>query len=169
MIRKPITPKTKVAELLNDYPELEDALIEISPEFSKLKNPILRNTVAKIATLEQAASMAELPIGDVVNRLRELAGFEELDIAETGKKTEDFPIDEALIESVFDARPIVNAGGHPMHEVIELMDKLSNGKMLELITPFVPAPLVEIGRNRGLKVKTVEIDKSTYKTYYCKC
>ena len=49
-----ITPKTKVLQLIEAYPHLEDVLIEYVPAFKKLKNPILRNTVAKIATLQQA-------------------------------------------------------------------------------------------------------------------
>lgn len=48
-----ITPKTKVLELIETYPELEDILIEYAPAFKKLKNPLLRKTVAKIATLQQ--------------------------------------------------------------------------------------------------------------------
>jgi len=37
MKKHPITPKTKVAELLENYPSLEQELIDIAPEFSKLK------------------------------------------------------------------------------------------------------------------------------------
>ena len=55
-----ITPKTKVLELIETYPELEDILIEIAPAFKKLKNPILRKTVAKIATLQQAAAIGNI-------------------------------------------------------------------------------------------------------------
>lgn len=51
-----ITPKTKVLQLIETYPQLEELLIEMVPTFEKLKNPVLRRTVAKIATLQQAAS-----------------------------------------------------------------------------------------------------------------
>ena len=44
-----ISPKTKVGELLDAYPELESVLMEMSPAFEKLKNPILRRTVARVA------------------------------------------------------------------------------------------------------------------------
>lgn len=167
MNRKPITPKTKVAELLNDYPELENDLIAISSEFSRLKNPVLRKTVAKVATLEQAARMAGLPVGEVVNKLRSLAGLDNLDVSPTSQAgSDDFDINPEMIQEVFDARPIIETGGHPMHEVIELMNKLENGKVLELITPFVPMPLIDIGKNRGLKVKTEQVSADLMKTYY---
>ena len=59
-----ITPKTKVLQVIEAYPELEDVLIGYVPAFKKLKNPILRNTVAKIATLQQAASVGKVKIED---------------------------------------------------------------------------------------------------------
>jgi hypothetical protein len=54
----PITPETKIADLLDAYPQLEDVLIQQSPHFTALKNPILRKTVAKVATLERASQMS---------------------------------------------------------------------------------------------------------------
>lgn len=49
-----ITPQTKVGELLDAFPELEETLFSLSPKFKHLKNPMLRKTVAKVATLYQA-------------------------------------------------------------------------------------------------------------------
>ncbi|MHC4830644.1 MAG: DUF1858 domain-containing protein [Planctomycetota bacterium] len=43
----PITPETKVAQLLQHYPELEETLIAMAPAFKKLRNPVLRRSVAK--------------------------------------------------------------------------------------------------------------------------
>ncbi|MGD8491813.1 MAG: DUF1858 domain-containing protein, partial [Anaerolineae bacterium] len=51
-----IAPKTKVAELISAYPQLEQVLIDYVPAFEKLKNPVLRKTVARITTLQQAAA-----------------------------------------------------------------------------------------------------------------
>lgn len=53
-----ITPHTKVSELLDAYPELEPILLELSPAFEKLKNPLLRKTIARFTTLKHAASIA---------------------------------------------------------------------------------------------------------------
>ena len=39
----PITPETKVGEMLEAYPQLEEVLLEISPTFRKLRNPVLRS------------------------------------------------------------------------------------------------------------------------------
>ena len=64
---------------MNAYPELEEKLIEMAPVFKKLKNPILRRTIARVTTLQQAAAVGEIPVHKLVNSLRELAGQGELE------------------------------------------------------------------------------------------
>ena len=68
--------KTKLAELLKSYPFLLEFLAGWSPKFAKLRNPVLRNTVGKMATLDQVAAMGDVPldkllsaIGDEVRRV----------------------------------------------------------------------------------------------------
>ena len=58
-----ITPSTRVAEMLDNYPELEDTLIGIAPPFKKLKNPVLRKTIAKMSSKGVAAAL-KLPLSD---------------------------------------------------------------------------------------------------------
>ena len=69
-----ISPKTKVLQLIETYPQLEDVLINYVPAFKKLKNPILRKTVAKIATLQQAAVVGNVKVEDLINLLRKEVG-----------------------------------------------------------------------------------------------
>jgi hypothetical protein len=59
-----ITPSTKVGDMLDNYPELEETLIGIAPPFKKLKNPFLRKTVAKVATLKHIASVGNVPLNE---------------------------------------------------------------------------------------------------------
>ena len=69
-----ISAQTKVNELLQAFPQLETVLISLNPKFKKLQNPILRNSIGRIATLQQAAAVAELPPLSFVNRLRNEVG-----------------------------------------------------------------------------------------------
>ena len=71
----PITPETKIAELLDAYPQLEEVLIRQSAHFTALKNPILRKTVAKVATIEKAAQMSGIPVRRLVATLRRPPDF----------------------------------------------------------------------------------------------
>ena len=56
----PITPETKVAQLLEDHPALEEVLVSLAPAFSKLRNPVLRRTIARVTTLKRAAEVRNM-------------------------------------------------------------------------------------------------------------
>jgi DUF438 domain-containing protein len=61
-----IAPETKLDSLLKTYPFLLDFLADWSPHFARLRNPLLRNTVGKLATLEQAAALGEVPLDRLI-------------------------------------------------------------------------------------------------------
>ena len=65
-----VTPETRIGPLLDAHPELEDVLIGLSPEYRRLRNPILRRTVARLATVSQAARIASLPVPQLLEALR---------------------------------------------------------------------------------------------------
>ena len=69
-----ITPTTRVNDLLNLYPELEETLIDIAPPFKKLKNKFLRKSVAKVATLKHISSVGNVPLNELINKIREAVG-----------------------------------------------------------------------------------------------
>ena len=48
-----ISPETKIGSLLDRFPDLEKTLLEMAPEFKKLRNPILRKTIARVTSLRQ--------------------------------------------------------------------------------------------------------------------
>lgn len=140
-----ITPKTKVVELIEAYPHLEDILIKYVPAFSKLKNPLLRRTVAKIATLQQAASIGNVKTGDLINLLRKEVGQE---LINTGNETayntkKPSWFEETLIEKEFDIREMLAAGEQPVNQVISDLSHLNKGKIYKLTSPFLPAPLID--------------------------
>ena len=64
-----INAKTKIDVLLKQYPFLEDFLITLSPKFKGLKNPIMRKTMGKVATLEMASTISGLNIDTLIASL----------------------------------------------------------------------------------------------------
>lgn len=141
-----ITPKTKVYELLEAYPQLEDTLIEIAPVFKKLKNPVLRRTIARVTTLQQAAQVGQVPVHQMVNTLRQKVGqdtLEGLEASAAGNTVAPSWLIEEKIVMRLDARPIIEQGGHPLGEVLTGVGDLKPGEIYELVTPFLPAPLIE--------------------------
>ena len=69
-----IRSKTKVLQLIEAYPQLEEVLIGYVPAFKKLKNPVLRNTVARITTLQQASAIGDVKVEELINHLRKKSG-----------------------------------------------------------------------------------------------
>lgn len=155
-----ISPKTKVGELLDAYPELENELLDLSPAFAKLKNPILRKTVARIATLQQAAVVGGLNTDELVNRLRRAAGQNEV----AGNSGPDFYLvpsapdwfNTAKLTRHFDATPVINEGGSPLQEILSMAKNLQPGEFLEVTTPFVPAPVIDMLRDKGFRVFSLQ-------------
>lgn len=142
-----ITPKTKIYDLLEAFPELEDTLIALAPEFRKLKNPVLRKTIARITNIGQAAVVGGLNVEEMVNRLREKAGQGTVSILDEGeqKYTTSRPSwfsEEALVSTI-DIREMLNRGEQPVHEVLAAAKHLEKDQILLIIAPFIPAPLLD--------------------------
>jgi hypothetical protein len=124
---------------------LEGVLIKYVPAFSKLKNPLLRKTVAKIATLQQAASIGNVKTGDLINILRKEVGQELLNESDNTTYNTNKPswYNETLIEKEFDIREMLAAGEQPVNQVISDLNHLNSGKIYKLTSPFLPAPLID--------------------------
>lgn len=155
-IKLVITPKTKVGELLEAYPGLEPVLMEMSPSFEKLRNPILRKTVARVATLSQIAIVGGLAVDEIVKRLRKEAGQEtDEPIKANAEYLMSAPPDwfnESRVTEIYDATPVINAGESPMAAIISKASLLKKGEILEIHTPFTPAPVIDKLREKGFKV-----------------
>lgn len=155
-----ISPKTKVGELLDAYPHLETVLMGLSPAFEKLKNPILRKTVARVATLQQIAVVGGLTVDSIVSRLRQEAGqvSDEEITSENEYFTSEAPewFDQKRITNKLDARPVINSGGSPMQEIIQSTGLLKPGEIFELETPFVPAPIIDMLKSKGFKIYSIQ-------------
>jgi uncharacterized protein (DUF2249 family) len=169
----PITPDTKVGALLDSYPQLESTLLEIAPAFAKLQSPILRKTVAKVTTLRQAAKVGGVSLADMINKLRQAAGItlgEIVDDAAAGAADDKRPewFDESAICKSIDGRPILEKGEHPVGIVLKEIGNLQKGRILELITPFLPAPLIDKGKEVGCLAWSKSENADIVKTYFYK-
>ncbi len=165
-----ITPDTKVGQVLDAYPHLESVLIEMTPAFSKLRHPILRKTVGKVAILQQVAEVGKISLATLINTLRQKAGIsEEFSGAENNKGTAVPPWFEiSKITMTLDARAMLEAGKHPLGRVLAEVNELTSGQIYELTTSFVPVPLIEKVQEWGFAVWTKEEEQEIVKSYFCK-
>jgi len=156
--RPAISPDLKVAAFLEAYPELEETLIKTVPAFEKLRNPVLRRTVAKVTTLRQAARVGGVSVGDLIGRLR-LASGDEVEWKpeeEDSMNTRPAWLDTVSMKGELDAREMIEKGGHPLPEVMAALKELQPGEGYALVAPFAPAPLIDQARSQGYEAWTEE-------------
>jgi len=164
-----ITPESKIGDLLESYPELEKTLMSLSPAFKKLSNPILRRTVAKVATLRQVAQIGNIPLTKLINDLREAVGQDGGDgyddSVSVGSNPPDW-FDRKLIARSFDARPVIEEGRNPMGEFFKILGEVDEHQICELLTTFVPAPLIELARSKKYSSWTEKHEEEKFSTYF---
>lgn len=167
-----ITPQTRVAELLDAYPQLEPVLLSLSPAFKKLKNPVLRKTLARVATLQQVARIGNLDPGMFISRLRSEAGLADSPTASTGggSSPSEMPpwfLEEKVVEMI-DIRPMLAAGEQPMAFVLDRLQKLAGGDILAVKAPFEAAPLLDAARKKGFMTWIKTISTEEVVNYFCR-
>ena len=164
-----ITPKTRVGELLDAYPELEPILMGLSPAFSKLKHPVLRKTVAKVASLQQAASLGNIPVTEIINTLRTEVGQQLFEGTTSGDDINyEKPgwFDPGKVSLTFNASPLIDSGQNPMQEVLAHLEQTKPGEIFLLTTPFVPSPIIELISKRGYSHYCLAPDQEQCTTYF---
>jgi Domain of unknown function (DUF1858) len=165
-----ITPKTKIAELLDAYPQLEPVLIGYVRAFEKLRNPLLRKTIARITTLQQAAAIGNVDTEALINRLRDEVGQDLLAGGAAAAYTTDRPgwFSEARVVGRLDAGPMLAAGEHPVNQVIADLQALAPGDIYALAAPFMPAPLVDKASSLGFSHWVTRKDDQYFVIYFCR-
>ncbi|MBN1142933.1 MAG: DUF1858 domain-containing protein [Bacteroidales bacterium] len=165
-----ITPKTKIYDLLDAYPSLEEVLIEMAPEFRRLKNPVLRKTIARITSISQAAIVGGLNVEELVNRLRKEVGQGSIEaIDDAGNKYNTVQpewFSHQNVVNTIDIREMLNRDEQPVHEVLAAIRKLSDNQILEIIAPFVPAPLLDKSLSLGYKHWLIKNTDGTFRVFF---
>lgn len=172
----PINPETKIGVLLDAYPGIEEVLIAWTPAFARLRNPVLRKTVAKVATLEQAARIGGVSLPEMVRKLREAACGDASGIMDTPERAAganrpaDAPawLSEEHVRQVIDADTMLENGVHPIGKLRECVVTLQAGEIVELTSSFLPAPLIEAMTRSGLAVYSHQISPGRHATFFCR-
>ncbi len=167
-----ITPKTKIHDLLEAYPELEETLIRTAPQFKKLKNPLLRKTIARVTSLGQAAIIGGVKVEELINTLRQAAG-QQLQDQITDKGT-DYNVEvpewfspDAIGRNI-DISEMLNAGEQPVHEVLSALKQLDKDEILEITAPFIPAPLLDKAIGLGYDHWISKVAEDEFLVYFRK-
>lgn len=154
-----ITKDWKVAKVLDAYPATFDVFLEISPHFSKLKNKVLRKTIARRVTLEQAARVGGVNVNTLLMKLNDKAGFKVDTASMNNFESHDsvwgvhgLPLPDKS-EITLDVRPIIESGTDPFKTIMKAVKDMKHNEMLHLINSFEPVPLYSVMDAKGFTYK----------------
>ncbi len=166
-----ITPSTKVSELLDAYPELEETLIGIAPPFKKLKNPFLRKSVAKVATMKHISVVGGVPLNELINKIRVAVGQQaNADYCEDGdyfSKQPDWYSADRISVSV-NEEGLKDKDKMTLVTILQEAKNVKKGEIIELVTTFLPAPGIDALRSKGYSAWTRKAEDGLIKSYFLK-
>jgi hypothetical protein len=166
-----IIPSVTVHNLLDAYPELEEVLIGIAPPFKKLKNPFLRKSVAKVATLKHISSVGKVPLNELINTLRKAVGQPvSNDSYESNnyftEQPEWFSADKISLS--IDEDKLEEKDKMTLVAILEKAKTVKQGEIIELVTTFLPAPGIDILKSKGYSTWTTKADGDIIRSYFLK-
>ncbi len=166
-----IAPSVTVHALLEAYPELEDVLIGIAAPFKKLKNPILRRSVAKVATIKHISSVGGVPLDELIGKLREAVGQSQStdsygDEDYFGEQPDWFSADRVSLSVNEDE--VGDKDGMTLVTILREAKNVREGEIIELVTSFLPAPGIDIMKSKGYSVWTRKERDDLITSYFLK-
>lgn len=167
-----IQPKDRVADVLAQDQRMIEVFATSSPLFTRLRNPTLRRVMARLITVEQAAQVANLDLGLLLDRLNETLRSESSssesipqkpkgermtpEDARTAMPRSSDPLPPELIVEL-DVREELRAGQEPFSQIMQAFSALPAGGGLRLRAIFEPVPLYQVLGKRGYSYRTEQL------------
>jgi uncharacterized protein (DUF2249 family) len=160
---QPILASEKISDVLKKHPALLETLIDLSPAFRNLRNPVLRRVQTRLVTVSQAAGIAGMEPALLTQRLNEAAGIsaprQSLPTTHangTVGAATDPTIEDAPVAAEIDVRPLMARGEEPFKAIMAAARTVPVGSTLRLIAGFEPLPLYDVLAKQGFLHSTCQ-------------
>ena len=134
---------------------VEMFLADVPDRLDELRAALDAGDAPRVATVAQAAKVGGVPIGTLLNAIRERLGQPLLG-ADTGRDeaAEERPswLNGAEPAVTLDADAMLASAQTPVREVQDRLGSLSPGQLLRLDASFQPVPLMDALRRKGYEV-----------------
>ena len=166
-----INANTKISELLKQHPEALEVIINISPKFNKLRNPVLRKLMASRASITMASKIAGISTQIFFDKLKPLGfEFDNKIIAESNEGLKTIPEFMQKIQQQkpheLDVREIIESGKDPLNLILQKIKEVRQGEILKLINSFEPIPLIQLLGKQGFESYTENMEENHVITYF---
>jgi uncharacterized protein (DUF2249 family) len=169
-----INANTKIASLLKHNTDALEAIVSLSPKFTKLRNPLLRKVIAARTSIAMASKLGGCTVDDFFNKLQPL-GFEiDKSAAPLEKDTTNNTV-TAFMKNIstdkiveLDVRPVIETGKDPLDIIVRKLKSLETGAVLKIINSFKPTPLMHLLGKQGFESYAETICDELVNTYFYK-
>ncbi|WP_285058703.1 DUF2249 domain-containing protein [Pedobacter ginsengisoli] len=163
-----INAHTRIKVLLDqDQVRVIDSLIKLKSNFSKLRNPILQNLLARRVTIADACKMGKCEIEDFLSSMQQIGFVIDEAISEPIIPKEnpiDFNHQTTVLE--LDARTFLNQKKDPLREILQMANRAGIGERLKVINSFEPVPLISLLADKGFLHHTEVVEKDLVVTWF---
>ncbi len=172
---QPIRLEDRISSVLARDPRMLDVLLATSPTFSHLRNPIMRKTMAKLATVEHAARVAGIDAQQLVARLNAALNGEDWQAA--AGATSQAPAPGSTVPAVVaqatdantvdcDVRDDLRKGQEPFQRIMGAAVRVQPGQLLKLRAIFEPAPLYAVLGKKGFVHYTEKLAEDDWVVWF---
>ncbi len=171
----------RIAEVIARDERLIEVLASAAPAFSRLRSPVMRRTMARLVTIEQAARMAGMDADELVALLNRSLGEGKLSSA--GQDESDAvarkpladaadPMPAALrsipSERIVDAdvREDLLRGEEPFRKIMDARRTMPAGGALRVRAIFEPIPLYAVMARQGLTHWTEKLAEDDWRVWF---
>jgi len=170
-----INSQTKIAALLKHHPGALEAIVTLSPDFKKLRNPVLRKLMAGRTSIAMASKIGGCTPEDFFGKLKPY-GFEADASQPTKEKTaiEQKPVPNFIKELEadhivsLDVRSMLAAGNDPLKLIQQTVKELKQEQALKIINTFAPTPLIALLEKQGFECYVDAMNKDLVESYFYK-
>ncbi len=168
-----INGQTKIAALIKHHPDALEVIVSLSPDFKKLRNPVLRKLMAGRTSISMASKIGGCKPDDFFEKLRPL-GFEtdsssqETEEVNTSQKPLSqfvHDIEKAHIVPL-DVRAMLAGGDDPLRLIQQTVKGLPQGHVLKIINTFEPTPLIKLLEKQGFNTYVDVVEPDLIETYF---
>ncbi|BEP28601.1 4Fe-4S domain-containing protein [Helicovermis profundi] len=155
-----ITADSSVRETLEKYPILKEKMIELSPKFKTMQNPLMWNSIAKFATFKNSAKMTGLSICEILHFINKELGMEEELLKSFPHCIKELELLKTNINKITWNEPnsTVAISSENMEDIaksIELINNLSLGSSIVFEGAFESEPIIKVIDELGYKYNIV--------------
>jgi TusA-related sulfurtransferase len=170
-----INSQTKIAALLRQNPDALEAIVTLSPDFKKLRNPILRKLMAGRTSIAMASKIGGCKPQDFFNILEPL-GFE----ADSSPTEEEVSLAEQtgilrFLKNIelskiitLDVRAMLAGGSDPLRLIQQKVKEMQPGQVLKIINTFEPVPLIKLLQKQSFIAYVDIVEQQLVETYFYK-